>query len=220
MPAHPLVGQLSALHHFRVYVDVGVVVVVLALTNLVAHFTTPWANVGDRARRRGRAGGPGALPRARLVRTRPGPRAVALGRRLRRGRRRDRADGHRDRRAAALDAPDVHEQPLRDAVGRADRLDGHHPVADRHPGGTGLPRRTARCARPRLGCPRRGRRRFTVVRPLAHRQLVRTHQRQCRVLPHARWRCVRHGGRCRRRRDRHRPPPDSCSPGCAGAVAV
>ena len=40
---HPLVGQLSALHHFRTYVDIAVVVVVLALTNLIAHFTTPWA---------------------------------------------------------------------------------------------------------------------------------------------------------------------------------
>lgn len=44
-PTHPLVGQLSALHHFRIYTDIGVVVVVLALTNLLAHFTTPWANV-------------------------------------------------------------------------------------------------------------------------------------------------------------------------------
>ena len=43
-PPHPLIGQLSALHHFRIYVDIGVVVVVLALTNLVAHFTIPWAN--------------------------------------------------------------------------------------------------------------------------------------------------------------------------------
>lgn len=43
--AHPLLGQLTALHHFRTYVDIGVVIVVLALTNLVAHFTTPWANV-------------------------------------------------------------------------------------------------------------------------------------------------------------------------------
>ncbi|MFN8225414.1 MAG: CPBP family intramembrane glutamic endopeptidase [Mycobacterium sp.] len=42
---HPLVGQLAALHHFRVYVDIAIVVVMLALTNLVAHFTTPWANV-------------------------------------------------------------------------------------------------------------------------------------------------------------------------------
>ncbi len=41
---HPLVGQLSALHHFRTYVDIAVVVVVLALTNLIAHFTTPWAS--------------------------------------------------------------------------------------------------------------------------------------------------------------------------------
>lgn len=41
---HPLVGQLSALHHSRTYVDIAVVVVVLAITNLVAHFTTPWAS--------------------------------------------------------------------------------------------------------------------------------------------------------------------------------
>ncbi len=43
-PTHPLIGQLAALHHFRIYVDIGVVVVVLALTNLIAHFTTPLAN--------------------------------------------------------------------------------------------------------------------------------------------------------------------------------
>src|ERR1700737_4562946 len=42
---HPLVSQLSALHQFRVYVDVALVVVVLALTNLIAHFTTPWASI-------------------------------------------------------------------------------------------------------------------------------------------------------------------------------
>jgi uncharacterized protein len=47
MPPHPhsVVGQLAALHHFRTYVDIGVVVVVLALTNLIAHFTTPWASI-------------------------------------------------------------------------------------------------------------------------------------------------------------------------------
>jgi membrane protease YdiL (CAAX protease family) len=44
-PPHPLVAQLSALHHFRTYVDIGVVVVVLAITNLIAHFTTPWASI-------------------------------------------------------------------------------------------------------------------------------------------------------------------------------
>ncbi len=38
-------AQLSALHHFRIYADIAIVVVVLALTNLLAHFTTPWANV-------------------------------------------------------------------------------------------------------------------------------------------------------------------------------
>lgn len=42
----PLVSQLAALNHFRAYVDVAVVVVVLALTNLIAHFTTPWAGIG------------------------------------------------------------------------------------------------------------------------------------------------------------------------------
>lgn len=42
---HPVLTHLAALHHFRVYVDVGVVVVVLAITNLIAHFTTPWASI-------------------------------------------------------------------------------------------------------------------------------------------------------------------------------
>jgi membrane protease YdiL (CAAX protease family) len=42
---HPVVGQLAALHHFRTYVDIAVVVVVLAISNVVAHFTTPWASV-------------------------------------------------------------------------------------------------------------------------------------------------------------------------------
>jgi membrane protease YdiL (CAAX protease family) len=42
---HPVVAQLAALHHFRTYVDIGVVVVVLALTNLIAHFTTPLASI-------------------------------------------------------------------------------------------------------------------------------------------------------------------------------
>jgi membrane protease YdiL (CAAX protease family) len=42
---HPVVSQLSALHQFRIYVDIAVVVVVLALTNVIAHFTTAWAGV-------------------------------------------------------------------------------------------------------------------------------------------------------------------------------
>jgi len=42
---HPVVSQLSALHQFRIYVDVALVVVVLACANLIAHFTTPWAGV-------------------------------------------------------------------------------------------------------------------------------------------------------------------------------
>jgi membrane protease YdiL (CAAX protease family) len=40
-----VLSQLSALQRFRIYVDVGVVVVVLALTNLIAHFTTSWAGI-------------------------------------------------------------------------------------------------------------------------------------------------------------------------------
>lgn len=42
---HPMVSQLSALHQFRIQVDVAVVVVVLVLTNLIAHFTTSWASI-------------------------------------------------------------------------------------------------------------------------------------------------------------------------------
>jgi membrane protease YdiL (CAAX protease family) len=42
---HPLAARLSVLHQFRVRVDVAVVVVVLAATNLIAHFTTPWAGI-------------------------------------------------------------------------------------------------------------------------------------------------------------------------------
>ncbi|BBX61559.1 abortive infection protein [Mycobacterium saskatchewanense] len=42
---HHVVAQLSALHRFRVRLDIAVVVVVLVLTNLVAHFTTPWASI-------------------------------------------------------------------------------------------------------------------------------------------------------------------------------
>ena len=38
-------SQLSALHRFRIHVDIAVVVVVLVLTNLIAHFTTPWASI-------------------------------------------------------------------------------------------------------------------------------------------------------------------------------
>ncbi|BBY15941.1 CPBP family intramembrane glutamic endopeptidase [Mycolicibacterium litorale] len=38
-------AQPSALPRVRVYADIAVVVAVLAITNLVAHFTTPWASV-------------------------------------------------------------------------------------------------------------------------------------------------------------------------------
>lgn len=42
---HPAVSQLSARHRFRIHLDIAVVVVVLVLTDLIAHFTTPWASV-------------------------------------------------------------------------------------------------------------------------------------------------------------------------------
>src|SRR6201997_1674220 len=42
---HPVVSQLSALHRFRIHLDIAVVVVVLVSTNLIAHFTTPWASI-------------------------------------------------------------------------------------------------------------------------------------------------------------------------------
>src|SRR6516162_214547 len=43
--AHPVASRLSALHRFRIHLDIAVVVVVLVLTNLIAHFTTPWASI-------------------------------------------------------------------------------------------------------------------------------------------------------------------------------
>jgi len=42
---HPLVSQLSGLHSLRIHLDIAVVVVVLVVTNFIAHFTTPWASV-------------------------------------------------------------------------------------------------------------------------------------------------------------------------------
>lgn len=43
--AAPRPAPPAARNHLRTYVDVAVVVVVLALTNLIAHFTTVWAGV-------------------------------------------------------------------------------------------------------------------------------------------------------------------------------
>jgi uncharacterized protein len=42
---HSEVSFPSALHRFHIHLDLAVVVVVLVLTNLIAHFTTPWASV-------------------------------------------------------------------------------------------------------------------------------------------------------------------------------
>lgn len=44
-PPHPVVEQLAALHHLRIHVDIGLVVVVLAITNVIAHFTAPLAAI-------------------------------------------------------------------------------------------------------------------------------------------------------------------------------
>ena len=38
-------AQPPALHRFRIHLDIAVVVVVLVLTDLIAHFTTPWASI-------------------------------------------------------------------------------------------------------------------------------------------------------------------------------
>ncbi|ORB72623.1 CPBP family intramembrane glutamic endopeptidase [Mycobacterium scrofulaceum] len=43
---HPVISQLSALHRVRIHLDIAVVVAVLVTTNLIAHFTTPWASIG------------------------------------------------------------------------------------------------------------------------------------------------------------------------------
>ena len=40
-----MISELSAPPRIRVHLDIAVVVVVLVLTNLVAHFTSPWASV-------------------------------------------------------------------------------------------------------------------------------------------------------------------------------
>src|SRR6201996_6055342 len=42
---HPVLSELSALHRLRIHLDPGVVVIVLVLTNLIAHFTTPLASI-------------------------------------------------------------------------------------------------------------------------------------------------------------------------------
>ena len=42
---HPITGQLAALQRLHIYLDIAIVVVVLALTNVIAHFTTPLASV-------------------------------------------------------------------------------------------------------------------------------------------------------------------------------
>ncbi|OBG73820.1 MULTISPECIES: CPBP family intramembrane glutamic endopeptidase [unclassified Mycobacterium] len=43
---HPLAAQLSALHRLRIHLDIAIVVLVLVVTNVVAHFTTAWAGIG------------------------------------------------------------------------------------------------------------------------------------------------------------------------------
>ena len=45
MPDVTATADAHVLHRFRIHVDIAVVVVVLVLTNLIAHFTTPWASI-------------------------------------------------------------------------------------------------------------------------------------------------------------------------------
>jgi membrane protease YdiL (CAAX protease family) len=45
MRDHAVTAAIPALNRFRIYVDIAVVVAVLILTNLIAHFTTPWASI-------------------------------------------------------------------------------------------------------------------------------------------------------------------------------
>ena len=180
-PPHPLIGQLAALHHFRVYVDVGVVVVVLIMTNLLAHFTTPWANVVVVPA--------AAIGLVLLVRSRGlGWTELGLGRDHWRsgawyalGAVGSGRDGHRRRRAAPVDAADVHERPLRHHLRRAARVDDHHSAADRDPRGARVPRRAARRAGPGVGIPRGRRGGFAAVRHVAHRHVVRLDQQQRRL---------------------------------------
>ncbi|OBG29146.1 CPBP family intramembrane glutamic endopeptidase [Mycobacterium sp. E3198] len=45
MPDAIAAAQPSVPHRFHVHLDIAVVVAVLVLTNLIAHFTTPWASI-------------------------------------------------------------------------------------------------------------------------------------------------------------------------------
>lgn len=45
MPDAIAAAPTSAPHRFHVHLDIAVVVAVLVLTNLIAHFTTPWASI-------------------------------------------------------------------------------------------------------------------------------------------------------------------------------
>ena len=193
---------------------------VLAITNLVAHFTTPWASIATVP-----AAAVGLLI---LVRSRGlgwaelglEPRSLEIGRRICAGGRGRRDDGHRDRGDAAVDPADVHEQQLRHRVRRADRVDDHHPAADGDPRRAGVSRCAARRAEPGVGIPWRRGSGFAAVRPLAHRHLVGPHQQQCRIHPDLRRRAcsARSPVWC----SPSSPPawPVSYSPGCAAAAAA
>ena len=169
---HPLVSQLSALHRFRIRLDVAVVVVVLVLTNLIAHFTTPWASIATVP---AAAVGLVILMRCNGL----GWADLGLGREHWKSGLgyalaavRCRGVGDRRRCAATDDPADVHEQSLRDRLRRADRLDGHHPPANRDPRGAGLPRGAARCAEPGLGIPRCRAGGLAAVRSVACRDVA------------------------------------------------
>ena len=217
---HPLVEQLSALHHFRIYADIAVVVVVLALTNLIAHFTTPWASFATVP-----AAAVGLLL---LVRSRGlGWAELGLGR-----------EHWKSGAGYALAAVALVMSVI--AIGAllpwtrpmfmnnnyatisgaliASMID--HSAANGDSRGVGVPRGAARCAEPGVGLPRRRGGGLAAVRPLAYRHLIRPDQQQRRLHPAIRRRTARHHGRRGAGGGRDRGSPVSCSPGCGGAAAA
>ncbi len=148
---HPLVAQLSALHHFRIYADIGIVVVILTLDQPDRALHHPLGEHRHRPGRGDRPADPGAGPRPGLGRAGTGPRTLALRRRLRAGGGGPGGLGDRHRGDAAVDPADVHERQLRHHLRCAARVDGDHPAPDGDPRGVRVPRRAARSPEPGLG---------------------------------------------------------------------
>ncbi len=192
---HPMVSQLSALHQFRIQVDVAVVVVVLVLTNLIAHFTTSWASIATVP---AAAIGLVALLRFNGL----GWAELGLGR-----------DHWKSGAAYALAAVALVVAVI--AVGallpvtRPMFMNNHYatisgalvasmviiPLQTVIPEELAFPRCAARRVEPGLGIPRCGTGRFAAVRSLACRDVVGADEQQRRVHSNVRWRDGGHAGR-------------------------